>query len=225
MCIITALINSASAFHNRAVLVLFDSTLGSYVNAVMSNIKFIESDYFSEFVESTVDVTYQVSKKDIELNFLEVIINEIIDKKTQTTLSQLVIYLNDYDFSAKQDFLKNISRKFTTNITVQIETARKQRTANKANAATAGENLYKNTNGDLLQLKSIFGTQDFTYSNTADKVANEMLQCSIDFFNESQDKELDNDYQTKALKLAKQAQSIAVGSLIKGRINENLQTL
>jgi hypothetical protein len=216
---------NASAFHNSTVLVLFDNTLGAYVSAVMANIKFIESDFFSDFVKSTVDVTYKVSKKDIELSFLEVIVNEINDNKIQTSLSKLVNYLNDYDFAAKADFLKSISQKFTANITAQIETARKQRSTNKANAATAGKNLYKNTKGDLAQLKSIFGEQNFSYSSAADKVANEILQCSIDFFNESQKKELDNDYYNKTLTLAKEAQSIAVGSLIKERINESLETL
>jgi hypothetical protein len=133
--------------------------------------------------------------------------------------------LNDYDFSAKANFLKSISQRFTTNITAQIETTRKARTANKQKAATAGENLYKNTRDDLSQLKGIFGAQDFSYSNVADKVANEILQCSIDFFNDSQDKELENNYHEKAVNLAKLAQGIAVGSVAKDRIKENLQTL
>jgi hypothetical protein len=216
---------NASAFHNSAVLVLLDNTLGSYVSAVMANIKFIESDYFSEFVKSTVDVTYKVSKKDIELKFLEVIINEINDKKVQTSLSQLVKYLDGYDFVAKQDFLKSISKNFTANITAQIETSRKQRTANKANAAAIGENLYKNTKDDLEQLKSIFGMQDFNYSNIADKAANEVLQCSIDYFNDSQERDLDSNYHERAEKLAKYAKNIAVGSLVKERIEDAIRTL
>ena len=74
-------------------------------------------------------------------------------------------------------------------------------------------------------LKSILGEQDFTYSNIADKVANEILQCSVDFFNHSQDLDANNDYHNTATRLAMLAESVAVGSLVKERIKENIATL
>ncbi|OAV63204.1 hypothetical protein Barb6XT_03222 [Bacteroidales bacterium Barb6XT] len=67
--------------------------------------------------------------------------------------------------------------------------------------------------------------QDFSYSNIADKVANELLQCSIDFFNDSQSKKLENNYHEKAVKLVNLAEEVAVGSMVKDRIKANLQTL
>ncbi|MDR2026316.1 MAG: hypothetical protein LBQ01_02000, partial [Prevotellaceae bacterium] len=99
------------------------------------------------------------------------------------------------------------------------------RTANKTEAAKAGENLYKQTKSDLEQIKSILGTDNLSYSNVADKVANEILQCSIDYFNDSQEKDADNNYHAHATKLVKLAQSIAVGGVVKGRSKENLDTL
>jgi hypothetical protein len=214
---------NASAFHNRAILVLWHNTLGSYVDAVMANIKFIESDYFSDFAKSIVDITHRFSKKEIELKFLDVIINEITGGRTGTSLSQLVKYLNDYDFSAKQDFLKNVAKILTDKIAAQIETTRRQRTANKANAATAGKNLYKNTKDDLSKLKEIFGAQDFNYSNTADKVANEILQCGIDYFNYYKDSNTDPSIAT--MDLFEKAQSLAIGNICKQRCDENIAGL
>jgi hypothetical protein len=214
-------VKNASAFHNQAILSHFNHSFLSYEGAVIANIMFIESNYFSKFVKSTVDVTYKVSKKDIELKFLEVITNEITDKKTSVSLSRLVKYLNNYDFLAKADFLKSVSQRFTTNITAQIETARKARTANKQNAATAGEKLYENTNNDLTQLKEIFGVKDFSYSNIADKVANEILQCGIDYFNHYKDNSLDPGNLT--MSVFKTAKMVAVGQVVKQRCKENIE--
>jgi len=207
-----------SAFHNYAVLTMITDK-EHLITAIVINIRFIESDYFAEFVNATVDATYKVSKRDIEMKFLETLMSGNI------STAQLVKYLKEYNFAAKQDFLKSVSQKFTANINAQIETARKTRTTNKQQAAAAGETLYKNSKDDLAQLNEIFGTADFSYSNVADKVANEILQCSIDFFNDSQDKELDNDYHEKAINLVKMAQGIAVGSLMKNKAKDNLQTL
>ncbi|MDR1793458.1 MAG: hypothetical protein LBR36_08500 [Bacteroidales bacterium] len=210
---------NASAFHNRSVLMLLNKGLGSVVSAVMANIYFIESEYFTEFAKGIVDVTYKISKKDIELKFLEAIINDI------GSFLSLVRLLQDYNFAAKTDFFKSVSQKFTANITSQIEIARKSRIANKQQAATAGENLYKNTQDDLTQLKSIFGTTDLSYSGIVDKVANEILQCAIDFFQDSYTKGLEADYLTKATNLVVKAKGLAMGAITKGRIDETLQAL
>ncbi|MDR2824410.1 MAG: hypothetical protein LBB41_04335, partial [Prevotellaceae bacterium] len=167
----------------------------------------------------------RANKKDIELLFLEKITNSIAEKETKTTFSELVKYLNDYDFVAKADFVKSISKSFADNIKTAITTCENARKKSKEKAATAGETLYKNTKNDLVQLKAIFGEQDFRHSNVADKVANEFLQCSIDYFNYMQEQDSDIDYHARATKLVKLAQSIAVGNSVKGRAKDNLDTL
>jgi hypothetical protein len=205
-----------SAFHNWFILQFLNKTNWT----LMANLKFLESVYWQKLKEQVTDNTYNISKKELQLMFLNSLIAE--DK---VNISDVVKIIKDMDFSAKQDFLKNISQKFTANINSQIETARKVCAANKQKAVTAGETLYKNTKDDLAQLKEFFGIQDFSYSNVIDKVANEILQCSIDFFNDSQDKELNNNYHEKAMQLAKLAQGIAVGNMVKERIKDDLQTL
>ncbi|GHV31151.1 hypothetical protein FACS1894177_05080 [Bacteroidia bacterium] len=213
-----------SAFHNYFVVETLRKN-GNRNTAVAANLLFLESAYYLKLVNAATDTTYKTTKKDLQLLFLNEITEEIESEKVHHELLNFVKHIKNYDFAAKTDFLKFISQKFTTNITAQIEIARKARTANKQKAATAGENLFKNIKNDFVQLKEIFGAKDFSYSNIADKVANELLQCSIDFFNDSQDKQLDNDYQAKATTLAKLAQNVAVGQVVKGRIKENLQTL
>ena len=171
-----------SAFHNSSVL-YFITKKGSFVSAVVANIKFIESDYFDIFIKEAVDETYRVVKKDIELNFLK----SIFDNTDNIKIAELIKYFNDYDFSAKQDFLKSVVQKPIAQIEQKIELTKNKRKASKANAVKAGAELFTATVNFLLQLKSIVGVNDLKYSSVADKVASEILQCSIDYFNDSQE--------------------------------------
>lgn len=209
-----------SAFHNSAVLSLITNK-ESFVSAVVANIKFIESDYFEHFIKDVVDETYKVVKKEIELDFLKAIFDSTDNNKT----TELVKYLNKYNFVAKQDFLQSVVQKPIEQIEQKIETAKNKRKASKSNAAKAGKELFTTTANDLTQLKSIVGAGDLKYSSVADKVANEILQCSIDYFNDSQEKDGNDDYAEMAMKLAKQAETVAVGNLIKGRVKDSINTL
>jgi hypothetical protein len=217
---------NSSAYHNIAVLKLTGRIdKWSFVSAVMANIKFIENECFAEFVKSVTDETYRTNKKDIELLFLEKITNSIAEKETKTTLSELVKYLNGYNFTAKADFIKSISKSFTDNIKTAITTCKNVRNASKTAAATAGETLYKNTKDDLAQLENILGESDFDYVNIADKVANEVLQCSIEYFNCMQNENTDENFMEKALVLFEFAKRIACGNVVKGRIADNEKTI
>jgi len=209
-----------SAYHNSSVLSLV-SGKGAFVSAVVANVKFIESDYFEKLVKDVVDETYRVSKKDIQLNFLKTVCETIDNKK----LADLAKYIGEYNFAAKSDFQKICVHKPIEQIEQKIETSKNKRKSSKANAAKAGQELFITTANNLTQLKSIVGANDLKYSTIADKVANEILQCSIDFFNDNQEKNSNVDYAKTAMNLAKQAGTIAVGNLTKDRIKDNMNSL
>ena len=215
---------NASAFHNHFVLEML-RTNGNKHNAIVSNLYFLGSEFSQKFISTIADSTHKTNSKELQTIFLNEVLHEVQKSTVNLPLSNLVSILNSINFIAKDDFLKNISRKFVNDISAQIEIAKKQRTANNANAAKAGDTLCTQTKADLEQLKSIVGIQGFAYSNIADKVANEVLQCSIDFFNHNQDIDANNDYQTTSMKLAQLAKGIAVGNLTKERIEDNVNTL
>jgi hypothetical protein len=124
---------------------------------------------------------------------------------------------------------KYLAQKFTEEpihkIESQIETCKKKRKANKGNAYEYGLKLYTSTKDDLTLLKSILGTSDLKYKALADKLANEIMQCGIDYFNESQENNSRDNYIESAQKLTKLADSIAVGKLTKDRAKDSLATL
>lgn len=122
-----------------------------------------------------------------------------------------------------------MSQKFTEEpihkIESQIETCKKKRKENKGNAYEFGLKLYTNTKDELALLKSVLGTSDLKYKALADQLANEIMQCGIDYFNESQENNSRANYLESSQKLTKLADSIAVGKMAKDRAKDSLATL
>ena len=73
----------------------------------------------------------------------------------------------------------------------------------------AGEKLMNSTKGLLSQLRSLLGVSDMQYQMIADKLATTILQCGINYFNDS-DKD---DAVDKAMRIQNYALSIAVGHI------------
>lgn len=212
-----------SAFHNCSVLNIIRAN-GNLHNGIAASLYFLESDLVQKFISSVADETHKTNKKELQLLFLNQLHSDIEANK-KASLPKFLEILNKQEFVAKQDFMKGFVQKPIEQIEQKIDTAKSKRKASKANAAKAGQELSTATASDLTQLKNIVGSNDLKYTSIADKVANEILQCSIDYFNDSQEKNSSSDYAETAMKLAKQAQNIAVGNLTKDRIKDSIETL
>lgn len=212
-----------SAFHNYSVLNIIRAN-GDLHNTVVAGLYFLESDLIHKFVSSVADETYKTNKKELQLLFLNQLHSDIEANK-KSSLPKFLEILNKQEYAAKQDFMKGFVQKPIEQIEHKIETAKNKRKASKANAAKAGQELFTTTASELTLLKSIVGANDLKYTSIADKVANEILQCSIDFFNDSQEKDSNSDYAETAMKLAKQAETLAVGNLAKDRVKDSIETL
>ncbi len=212
-----------SAFHNCSVLNIIRAN-GNLHNAIVASLYFLESDLVNKFVSSVADETHKTSKKELQLIFLNQLHSDLEANK-KASLPKFLEILNKQEFVAKQDFMKGFVQKPIEQIEHKIETAKNKRKASKANAAKAGQELFTATASDLTQLKSIVGATDLKYTSISDKVANEILQCSIDYFNDSQEKDSSSDYAETAMKLAKQAEALAVGKLTKDRVKDSIETL
>ncbi|WP_308556520.1 hypothetical protein [uncultured Porphyromonas sp.] len=103
-----------------------------------------------------------------------------------------------------------------------IEVAQKERKANNSRGASAGNTLYKKSKSPLAKLKELLSTSDTQYQLIADKLGLEILQCSIDYYNDADD---DIEAARETARLARYASSIVVGKLAKDRCQENLQII
>lgn len=85
----------------------------------------------------------------------------------------------------------------------------------------AGVKLMEETKQPLAQLKGLLGASDMQYQVIADKLANAILQCGINYFNDTEE----DNAPDKAKILQGYALSIAVGQMAKDRCKENVDVL
>ena len=168
----------------------------------------------------------EISKKFVD----EVIelLKPYLNKRNGISTNDFISLFNTFPVSIK----KYISAKFTeipiSSIENKIEKTTRKRKDNPRDAEEHGEELYKSTKSDITLLKKLMGASNVQFQMLADKVANEVLQCSVDFFNVRQENDSDDKFEAnlnKAIRLVKLAKSIAVSDQVKNRAEENINTL
>ncbi|MBL85969.1 MAG: hypothetical protein CMO82_04840 [Winogradskyella sp.] len=226
-----------SAFNNLGTYKLLSQSKTEIKKGIEAKIKLIESDYFENFVHSVADQTYTIDKHKQS----EKLIDELLTQLNKQYASSETLQL----FSGCNGTIQNyLSKKFTErplhNIESRIEGCKKKRKADNENAYEFGLKLVTDCKDDLSLLNSLLGNSDLKYKTIADQLANEIMQCGIDYFNANQNSnnekvvnqehlkymglKEENPLQ-KAQKLTKIADRIAVGKLTKDRAKDNLATL
>lgn len=208
-----------SAFHNFFVLTMLKQN-ASFNNAVCSQLFFLESDWISNFIAAATDQTYKINKKDLQLYF----INKLQEEKS-VNQDKLIEIIKANSFSAKDDFFKLLAKKLLDQIEDKIEHSKNKRKNNEKTANKIGLNLYEASIEDCNKLKTYLGSDDHKYITVIDKLSNEILQCSIDYYNHHQKIASDSSHLEQAMSLARLAKSIAIGKVVKDRIQENLAVL
>ena len=121
-----------------------------------------------------------------------------------------------------KEYVGNVSTKpIIDRLSSAIEVCKSSRGKGSTARLNAGTKLMNGTKVDLVQLKQFFSATDLQYQMIADKLGLEILQCGIDYFNDSDD----DDAAHKAMILQKYAQSVVVGKMAKDRCNENVLIL
>ena len=211
-----------SCFNNIGTLKLLSDSEREIKEGLEAKIKLIESLSFADFVQVVADQTYTLDKQKQIEKFVDDFLKQIKDKFSSSEIINLFSNCNGTTH-------KYLTHKFTEEplhkIENQIEACKKKRKNNKGNAYEFGLKLYKNTKDDLALLKSILSASDLKYKALADQLANEIMQCGIDYFNESQENNSRVDYLESSQKLTKLAASIAVGKMAKDRAKDSLETL
>ncbi|MCD9854565.1 hypothetical protein LUD75_07595 [Epilithonimonas sp. JDS] len=211
-----------SAFNNIGTLYLLEENKEKIKHGITSKIKLIESESFIDFVHSVADETFSIDK----------------NKQIETLINQLLIqFKNKYSISETMELFsscngniqKYLSKKFTEGpihkIEIHIEQTKNKRSKKKIDSFRFGRELYDNTKSDLTLLKSILGNTNLQYKILADNIAKELLQCSVDYFNESQALKKSNNYLEDSLKISKWAESVAVSEATKSKVREDIKTI
>lgn len=219
---------NVSCLHNLSTLLLSNAFKGNKIfvkileDAITLKLKFLESDFSVDLVKIATDENNRTNKVELQLIFLKELHSEI-EKNEDFSTDRFLTILNNLDFSAKEEFLKGFVQKPIRQIEDEISKTKTKRQADKRDAEIFGKELYENTAASIDQLKNVLDTSDIRYQNIADKLANEILQCGIDFFQEFKDEDFDPS--DESMNLFDLASSIAVGNIVSQRCEENTENL
>lgn len=201
---------SMSSLQNQLVCHLIQS---NYSQAIACA-EILYANYSTELVATIAGDTIRMSSSDLVGNFLE-----ILTSSNEIETSELLRMMNDDEWKVQ------LGGQLVTPLIQQIDTAISEAKRNADGGAQAnlkaGTKLMNSTKPLLKQLKTLLSDTDLQYQMTADKLGLQILQCGINYYNDSDD----DDAALKAMKLQKYAQSIVVGSMAKDRCTENTKIL
>jgi hypothetical protein len=211
-----------SAFNNLGTYKLLSQTQKDIKEGIEAKIKLIESDFFESFVHCVAGIALKIDN--------EKQINKIVDElltqfKNQYSSSETIQLFSECNDTTQKYLSKKLTGEPIHRIESLIESCKEKRKEKKENAFEFGLRLFTSTKEDLSLLKSIIGINDLNYKTVADSLANEIMQCGIDYFNESQENNSSENYLESSLRLTKLADSIAVGKLAKDRAKDSLASL
>lgn len=150
--------------------------------------------------------------------------NFLIETERDLTPGEAIALLSNFDENFRDIAIRKYTSKQIDDIENEVELTKNKRLKNAAKANKYGHNLYNKIKEDLYYLKSFLTPFSIRYEMIADKVADEILACSIAYYNYYQENsELDPGEET--MQLMNIVQEIGVGASIKKRINDNLPVI
>lgn len=198
------------SLQNRVIFYLIKDEIGNAIKCAEK----LYDNFSEELVKSIAGDTIKISKEDLIKNFVEQLCsnNQIPIRELQDAISTV---------EWKNILGEQTSLPLINHIENAISESEKGKRGTSQEALLAGTKLMDETKSELMQLKQILGNSDLKYQMVADRLGLQILQCAINYFNDSDE----DDAAYKALLLQKYATSIVVGAMAKDRCNENLKTL
>lgn len=201
--------DSLSSLQNKLLCFLIEDSQRA---AVIAAEKLYEK--FGDTYINKIDpnCTLQMSGTDLWHQFLDSMGSEI-------DFSRLIGLVNKEEAKA---YIKSKSIiPLINKISAEVEKTKKVDHKDSKARLDAARKLVAITKVPFTQIKGILPTYDSQFQMIADKLGLEILQCGIDYFNNSQD----DDAPHTAMEMQKYAQSIVAGDLAKQRCEENIKIL
>lgn len=212
-----------SSLLNYSTLLLLDHYVDQLTKSKALKIKtnIIESESFPILYKEIVDETFNMSNKE----FLEYFIQYFIKEERLNNVNESTIF--NYFKTSNQQIKSIVSTIIcetpNSSIEREIENCKNTRKENKVNSFNSGIQLYNKTKIDLDFLSTIISKNDLKYKYLSDKVALELLQCGIDYFNYY--KKSKTNPCDRALRLISYAKLLATNKQTLDRINDNQENI
>lgn len=189
--------------------------------------KLLLSEAFNNFIAIVIGKDISINRDIILKEFADEILETIepyLNKPNGLKSIELINAFNLFPNEIKQYILGKFTDRPLSNIENQIEKTKQKRIETPSKAVRYGEKLFNESKEDLLSLKKILYSENLQLQVTINKVAQEILQCAIDFFVHYKDN-VEYDPGEEALRLMKIAKSLSPTGQVKSRIDENLENI
>lgn len=200
----------ASSLQNLIVCSLMRSDYArsiSFAETLYGNIQ-----YVNQLVTVITGAGGNFDATSLAFSFLDIICEEVGASKLFSFIS---------DSSWKSHIGEKAVKSLVESIQNAIDIAKKSKGKGSKARLKAGVTLLGSTKDSLSRLKKFLSPTDLQYQMIADKLGLEMLQCGIDYYNDSEE----SDAALKAISLQKYAKGIVVGQMAKERCKENVDIL
>lgn len=186
---------------------------GHVLKAVDAMMTLLESEtYRQNFIKSVIDETFQITEEELVHTYLDALIPDSI-----YPLLELSTLSDKYKGYIKDKLVAPVIADIESEVT-KAKSIKRENASARYNAGVQLMNLAKDK---LTELKKLLVGSDMRYQIIADKLGLEILQCGIDYYNNSEDA----DAAHKAMKLQNYAQSVVIGQMAKDRCKQNTDIL
>lgn len=205
-----------SSLINNGVLSFINNETGAAIGYVTKLIH--DDEYRSQFIEIICGNTFSISEEELAHLFIDTLLEEF-------SISEIKELFEENGTSYDDDeYLKEIYIGEPIKIINDAISEAKDVNSKDFEAQyNAGIKLIRITKTSLRELKEILGESDSQYQIIADSLAKQILQCGINYYNNSDEDEYEEI--DKAMSIQKYALQIAVGKLTKDRCRENVSVL
>jgi len=192
--------------------------------------KILNSNYLKEYVKKVAGEKYFFNRNEIVRCYFDEICKMITKylflniEENREYIEAFIDSFSDYPKEVQRYISDKYTKEAIKSIEKEIESCRENIKKHPEDANDFGFDLFFGTEEYLLFLKSVLSTSDIRYQTIADKLAEEILECSTAYWNIYINSDDDIDPGEDSLELSEYADSIAVGERLKERIAKDLET-
>lgn len=206
--------DSFATFINQAVVAMIRNDLGTAISHTSKMIHDYEP--CNAFVKTICGEAFSISEDEMAHLYIDTLLEENNTSDLMDLFQENGTSQDDDDYLRERAINEPVSR-----INTAIAKAKALKRDDADTNYKAGKALMNGTKNDLAEVKSLLGASDMKYQMLADDLANTILQCGINYYNNTND----DDVVDKVMVLQKYACKIAVGKMCKDRCNQNLAIL
>jgi hypothetical protein len=203
-----------STLINQAVVAMIRDDLETAISYTTEMIH--DDELRTAFVSAICGSTFLISEDEMAHLYIDTLLEENNVSDLMNLFQNNGTSEDDDDYLREKAIGEPISR-----INSEIAKAKAVKRDDAEANYKAGIALMNNTKNDLAKVKSMLGTSDMKYQMLADDLAKTILQCGINYYNNTND---DDDIEN-ALAIQKYASKIAVGKMCKDRCSQNVAIL